>query len=75
MLKRQPSISSRQVHEWTLPSKEAVANAGFTNNPNLRFSSYIPHQKAPLDTCSAVAHKAQAAHARDERDASMSDAV
>ena len=37
------------VHEWTLPSKEAVQSAGYTNNRNLHHSSYIPHQRMRID--------------------------
>ena len=32
------------VHEWKLPSREAAATAGFTNNSTLKLSAYVYHQ-------------------------------
>ncbi|KAL1498754.1 hypothetical protein AB1Y20_014064 [Prymnesium parvum] len=43
------------VHEWELPSEAGGAHGGFTNNPRLRLSNYIPHQRVVVDeACGGV---------------------
>ena len=37
------------VHEWSLPSKQVAAAAGFTNNAQLCHSSYVFHQVMQTD--------------------------